>query len=945
MIGRTLAQYTIIAKIGEGGMGEVYRARDAKLDREVALKVLPAAVALDPARLGRFRREAKIVAALNHPNIVTIHSVEEVEGVQLLTMELVEGQGLDALIPSHGLPLTEVLDIGVAVADALASAHDKGIVHRDLKPANVMVTTDGRVKVLDFGLAKLTEAAPSPQDATRPVGSITSHGTVMGTVPYMSPEQIRGEEVDARTDIFSFGVLLYELISGRRPFAGTSYIDTASAILRGDPEPLEALGLDVPTGLQAILTRCLAKDPAERFASGQELFEALHALEGRIASPPRGVASLIRRPAVLAATLVILLGIVGGTVWFVHRAARISWARNEALPEIERLYTEGDRDAAIRLLYKASSIIPDDPYLVQYMGSMVTPISLDSEPSGATVYFKGYGHPEREWIPLGKTPIKDALLGDPVRFRVEKEGYVPFEGAPFGVHLTFRLFREDETPPGMVHVEGGRARFGAIDDVELGGFWIDKYEVTNAQYKAFVDDGGYLEDRFWPGDVDRSPFVDKTGRPGPAGWTLGTFPEGEGRIPVGGVSWFEASAYAAWAGKSLPTVFHWRLAAQQSIFSEILSVSNFDTKGPAPVGTYPGLGPNGTYDMAGNVREWCINRTGEMRFVLGGAWSDPDYLYRSSDAADPYERSPLNGFRCILTANGLPKEALVAIEDPVYDHRQDKPIDDDVFDIVRRAFDYDDRALEARVERIDDGPKSWRHEVVSVLAAYGDERLPIHLFLPKHLAPPYQAVVYFPPSSAVFLKDSTNPSFPFGYFIPESGRVLVYPILKGTYERRGPLHGPNDYRDLIVDITKDVQRTVDYLETRDDIESDKMAFYGISWGAKEGPIITAVEHRFRASVLVSGGLTRYPDDWPPVDVPQNFAPRSTLPTLMINGKNDFGAPVDTNIRPMFDMLGTPDASKRLVLLDGGHVPNSVNEVIRAVLDWLDLYLGPVGRSS
>jgi hypothetical protein len=937
VIGRTLAHYTITAKIGEGGMGEVYRARDAKLDRDVALKVLPAAVATDPARLERFRREAKAVAALNHPNIVTIYSVEEMDGVHLLTMELVEGQALDALIPPDGLPLAQVLDIGMAVADALAAAHDKGIVHRDLKPANVMIAADGRVKVLDFGLAKLVETAALTEQATRPLASLTAQGTVMGTVPYMSPEQIRGHHVDARSDIFSLGIMLYEMISGQRPFSGKSNMDIASAILRDDPPPLQTVRLDVPAGLQTILARCLAKDPAARFASGRELDEAMQSLERRLHAPSGGVGAQLRRPAVLAVALVALAGVGGGTAWFVHHAARVSWAR--------RLYNEGDRDAAVRLLYTASAIIPDDPYLVQYMSNILLPVALDSEPPGATVYFKGYNHPEREWIRLGKTPIKNALLGYPVRLRVEKEGYVPFEGSPTGMHLDFRLFREDETPPGMVHVEGGEAGFGEVQGVQLQDFWIDKYEVTNAEYKKFVDDGGYRDDRFWPAGVDRSAFVDKTGRPGPAAWTLGAFPEGEDRLPVSGVSWFEASAYAAWAGKSLPTVFHWRLAAQQSIFSEILSASNFDAKGPAAVGSYPGLGPNGTYDMAGNIREWCINRIGEMRFVLGGAWSDPDYLYRESDAAVPHERSPLTGFRCIRTASPPSREALVAIENPVYDHRRDKPVDDDVYNIVRRSFDYDDRALDVRVERIDDGPKNWRHEVVSVLAAYGDERLPIHLFLPKGVDPPYQAVVYAPPSSAFFLKDSTNPSFPLGYFIPESGRALVYPILKGTYERQSSLHGPNDYRDRTVDVVKDMRRTMDYLETRDDIASDKVAFYGLSWGAKYGPIITAVERRFRASVLVSGLLDRSPDDWPPADVPQNFAPRSTLPTLMINGKRDFGAPVETNIRPLFEMLGTPDASKRLVLLDGGHVPNSVNDLIREVLDWLDRCLGPVGRSS
>jgi len=228
-----------------------------------------------------------------------------------------------------------------------------------------------------------------------------------------------------------------------------------------------------------------------------------------------------------------------------------------------------------------------------------------------------------------------------------------------------------------------------------------------------------------------------------------------------------------------------------------------------------------------------------------------------------------------------------------------------------------------------------------VLSAYGDERLPIHLFLPRNVEPPYQTVVYFPPSSAVYLRDSSKPSFPFADFIPKSGRALVYPVYQGTYERQFDSHGPNDDRDWTIQTAKDLRRTIDYLETREDIDSDRLAYYGLSWGAYDGPLMTAIEPRFKASVLLAGGLYTPTPDTPPETVAQSFAPRSTVPTLMINGRKDFRAPVETNIQPLFDMLGTPAEHKRLVLLDGGHVPASPNEVIRQVLDWLDLYLGPV----
>ena len=948
--GQRLDHYEIEALLGKGGMGTVYRATDTRLDRKVAIKVLSVEVTADAERDLRFRQEALLAAAFNHPNIATVHDVGEQDGVTYIVMELVRGESLRSVVHNAPLEITRAVDIATGIAAGLARAHREGVVHRDLKPDNVVLTDEGVPKILDFGLGKLIGDTAHHEDgpqseaptATAPASPyLTRAGQVIGTLAYMSPEQVHGRPVDARSDVFSFGVLLYEMLSGKQPFGGESNLDTATAILRDDPAPLDALRRDAPPGLQAILARCLEKTPDERFASGVELHDALLELKQALEAPPAGVESLLQRPAILAALGLVVVGVVAAGAWALHVGSRTSWARNEALPEIDRLFREGDEDGAIRLLRKASEIIPDDPYLVRYAGSIGLPVSLASDPSGAAVWTKGYDHPERDWIPLGETPIENAIVAQPARFRVEKEGYATFEGAPFGVHIEFRLFRDEDIPAGMVHVPAGSAEFGATEPVPLDAFWIDTYEVTNREYKRFVDDGGYRDDRYWPPGVDRSALVDTTGRAGPASWALGSYPEGEDDLPVGGVSWFEASAFASWSGKRLPTVYHWRLAARQSIFSEILTWSNFETRGPAPVGSYLGIGPNGTYDMAGNVREWCFNRIGDMRFILGGAWSDPDYLYRSSDATDPSDRSAINGFRCMLTDEPPPEPALAEIENPVVDHRQDGWIDDEAFALVRRSFEYDNRDLDTRVESTDDGPEFWRHEIVSVRAAYGDERLQIHLYLPKNADPPYQAVVYFPSASARFLTDSEHPSFPFGYFIPRSGRALIYPIYQGTYDRRSERRGPNDFRDQTIQAGKDLQRAVDFLETRDDIDGDKLAFYGLSWGANLGPIMTAIEPRFEVSVLLAGGLYNLPNDWPPAAVPQNFAPRSTLPTLMVNGKADFGAPVETNIRPMFDMLGTPTEHKRLVLLEGGHVPASPNEVIREVLDWLDLNLGPV----
>ena len=262
----------------------MYRATDTKLGRDIAVKLLPAGVARDPERLGRFQREARVVAALNHPNVVTLYSVEDCEGVHFLTMELIEGQTLDCLISDNGLPVARIVEIASALSEALAAAHEKGILHRDLKPANVMVTNDGRVKVLDFGLAKDVGVEGS-NDATLTSTGHTQSGTVMGTPAYMSPEQVSGRALDQRTDIFSLGVLLHEMATGRRPFEGSSSAELVSTILRDTPPSVTEVRADLPGDLARVIRRCLEKDPRHRFQTARDVSNEFRDL-ARLATQP-----------------------------------------------------------------------------------------------------------------------------------------------------------------------------------------------------------------------------------------------------------------------------------------------------------------------------------------------------------------------------------------------------------------------------------------------------------------------------------------------------------------------------------------------------------------------------------------------------------------------------------------------------------------------------------
>ena len=288
--GTRLGAYEILAPLGAGGMAEVYRARDTTLGRDVALKLLPAGMASDPDRLARFEHEARTVAGLSHPNIVVLHSMDRDGDTHFLTMELVEGRSLDTYVAAD-LPLPRVLELGIELADALTAAHEQGVIHRDLKPTNVMLTRDGRVKVLDFGLAKLARPEPPPDisAAATVAAPITRVGQVVGTLPYMAPEQVRGEGADARSDVFSLAVVLYELVANRRPFTGETSADLTSAILRDKPTPLGELRPDLPNDLERIVSRCLEKDPNERIQTARDVSNELrrlrNSLQGRDAAP------------------------------------------------------------------------------------------------------------------------------------------------------------------------------------------------------------------------------------------------------------------------------------------------------------------------------------------------------------------------------------------------------------------------------------------------------------------------------------------------------------------------------------------------------------------------------------------------------------------------------------------------------------------------------------
>ena len=373
-------------------------------------------------------------------------------------------------------------------------------------------------------------------------------------------------------------------------------------------------------------------------------------------------------------------------------------------------------------------------------------------------------------------------------------------------------------------------------------------------------------------------------------------------------------------------------------FSDILRLSNFSAKGPAPVGSYKGLGTYGTHDMAGNVKEWCWNESDGKRFTLGGAWNEPPYHYTDTDGQLASHRGPTNGFRCVKRLTPATPEALAAVVRLYRDYTKERPVSDEIFEVYRSLYRYDRTPLNSRVEAVEE-LSIGRREIVTFDAAYGGERVSASLFLPANARPPYQTVVYFPGSDALALTSSRELRMRFFEFIIRSGRAVLFPVYKGTYER-GPSRGisVHEFRDIVIAWRKDVGRSLDYLETRADIDTDRLAYYGLSLGAGAGIVVTALEPRFKASILAAGGLdaVQMPGEIDGI----NFAPRIRVPTLMINGRDDFEEPLEITQLPLFRALGPPAADKRHALLPGGHLP-VLQDVIRETLDWLDRYLGAV----
>lgn len=660
--------------------------------------------------------------------------------------------------------------------------------------------------------------------------------------------------------------------------------------------------------------------------------------------------------AAAAAIAAIILASLGAVVYRNSEARH--WVREVAIPKIVWLSANDRTVEALQLIEKSEKYAPDDLDLARAVASATRVATLHSTPPGAVVEVKDYVSPKSPWLRLGTTPLdKVRIPGGYLRWKVTKAGLGESITAPPPAEtISFDLVAAAKAPAGMVLVSGGPwtdylAFLGWMGPYALPPFYIDRFEVTNRQYQEFVDKGGYSTRGYWKQSFTRNGrdmawneamdlFRDATGRPGPSTWEGGHYPEGKGDYPVSGISWFEAAAYAEFAGKALPVIAQGYRTMPPSFDRFVVEQSNL-TGNLAPVGQFSGLGPFGTFDLVGNVREWYWNAGGsDLRYALGRQASS-----YGPEALSPFDRSALNGVRCVRNQGPIPSEAVAPRMLLTRDFSKVQPVDEKTFTIYRDMYAYDHGPLNATRERLADTSVDWTTEKVTIDAAYAGEHIPAYLFLPKHVRPPFQVVVFFPSARVNFSPSSADlGDMGFVDYVIESGRAVLYPIYKGLYERHFDtpmVPGPTLERENLISWSKDIGRAIDYLKTRTDIDANNIAYLGVSQGAAYGVILVALEQRFKTAVFLDGGMFQFKPQVAGLDQ-VDFAQRLTQPVLMVNGRYDATFPYETSQQPLFHLLATPQADKRQVDFDTAHdVRLRRTDLVKEVLQWFDKYLGRV----
>lgn len=751
---------------------------------------------------------------------------------------------------------------------------------------------------------------------------------------------------------------------------------------------------DLPDGLrlnlenrQAILKHSLTSDAYQRalldVVGGQTRTPETDDPDGSRSTPrdrpmkDRDAARLRWR---LWTVVVVGIALVGLPIayWYQQKQDEQRWFEHEALPAVDAHIQRDEYAKAYALLQEAERRVGTGSVSAETWNQVAVTVNVDSSPSAANVSYRLYEAADGQWTSLGRTPIDGIKLPRGwLVLRFEKEHYATetsvavvddafLSESDHSVDLpAAELVLRELVPPDMITVpatdEGPTPFwFPNFKVAPVSSFLLDRTETTNAQFQEFVDARGYADPEYWEGiefvagqaiswadAVAR--FTDTTGRPGPAHWELGKYLPGTADHPVHGISWFEATAYANFRGKSLPTWHHWVTAAVAfdgpPIAPLLIQHGNF-AGSPADVATTPGLSPSGAYDMAGNVAEWVSNGIGADRIALGGSAADAPYTFTKTVGVSPWDRQALIGIRCARLDS--PDAALFADLEPVELPPPAQPMSDEAFKVLTMMFEHIPFEVAPRVES-ETRTANARVRKVSLNAGVADERFNVFVFLPLDEAPPYQAVLFMSGDHNFSARRPLQPKREWEAhkvfdLLVRSGRAVVWPVWYGSFENSGPslmslASLPADQRapttrDIFMRWRKEFYATVAYLDSTGEFEQG-LGWLGLSLGAIVTHNLLSSTERLDAIVLLSGGNR--------LDNPATakYVETLTTPTLLLNGRYDRIVSPALSQR-VYDALGTPEADKRLVFYDTGHWPLPRNHIAREMTEWLDRYLGPPG---
>jgi dienelactone hydrolase len=657
-------------------------------------------------------------------------------------------------------------------------------------------------------------------------------------------------------------------------------------------------------------------------------------------------------------------------VYYFQKGNTAETLLDEKLPEIVAAFDNDEFET----VFRETKILLDqgntNPVVQSYYDKVTEPVSITTMPEGVEVSFKYVGDSLDNWIALGASPLRNIRV--PNSYLEYKFNYQGMEETEL-IHTYyvknglnhFILPTSDAVPANHVMFLGGTKplSYPGIDHlpgVNIGPYSMSRYEVTNKEYKEFVDAGGYQDPEYWAFPYEMNGkvltfentvplLVDKYGKYGPANWSYGNYPDGQGSFPVTGISWFEAMAYAKYKGLSLPNLYQWANAATLSSASYFVPNSNFSKNQLVAVGSLDSKNRNELYDIAGNAREWILNsidETNVKKGILGGGFNDDAYYFNDYYGQNVLDRSISNGMRLVKNMESLATfdvdpSAVVAIAKR--DFLNEEKVSDDVFEIFREQFDYPQKPLNATTSLSQWTSGSFRAERFEVSSAYEkDGVLPGYIFYDSEHAKPLKPIIFFPGSNAIHL---TNMDYAikrylsyFDYLMSE-GYAVVLPIYLSTYEREDELKSdyPNDsesYKEHVIKWGKDYKRAIDYIVSREDMDAANLTYYGVSWGGYMANILLAIDDRVKSATLYVAGLC-FQRSKKEVES-YHYSSRITIPVLMLNGEFDQFFPLETSQIPMFKLLGTPEADKKHYVSKTGHfVPRDV--LISEHLGWMKKY--------